>query len=301
MPTEGKQRWAQWVRAMPAVFVLIWSTGFVVARLAMPHAPALTFLSWRYAFSILAFALWAGAAGARWPRGSSAWFHLCVSGVLMHAGYLGGVWTAVRAGIPAGTVALIIGLQPILTAAWETWRGSQHIAASQWLGLGLGFLGLTVVVWQKFGAGQVTAVNLALALLALACITVGTLYQKRFVRADDTRTANCIQLAAALLVSLPLAALETGTVQWVPATLVALVWSVLALTLGGSSLLMILIQRGAATRVTSLMYMVPPCTTLLAWGMFDEPITLVMILGMALCALGVGLVMRRAAAPKPAA
>jgi drug/metabolite transporter (DMT)-like permease len=274
------------------VFVLIWSTGFVVARLAMPHAPPLSFLSWRYVGSILAFSLWAGLAGVAWPRGKRAWMHLSVSGVLMHAGYLGGVWTAVRAGIPAGTVALIVGLQPMLTAAWVSWRGSHHVGAVQWLGLGLGFIGLTLVVWHKFGLGQVTGFNLAMSLLALTSITAGTLYQKRHVLPCDARTANCVQIGAALVVSLPLAWLETGQVQWVAPVFAALAWSVLALTLGGSSLLMMLIQRGAATQVTSLMYLVPPCTAVLAWMMFDEPMSAVTVTGMVLCAAGVGLVMR---------
>ena len=288
----GDERRARLIAAMPWVFVLIWSTGFVVARLAMPHVPPLTFLSWRYALSILAFSLWAGMARVAWPKGRRAWMHLGVSGVLMHAGYLGGVWTAVHAGIPAGTVALIVGLQPMLTAAWVSWRGSHHVTAVQWVGLSFGLAGLTLVVWHKFGLGQVSAFNFAMSLLALGSITIGTLYQKRHVLPCDARTANCVQLGAAWLVSLPLAWLEPGAMQWVAPVLAAMAWSVLALTLGGSSLLMMLIQRGAATQVTSLMYLVPPCTALLAWLMFDEPMTAATIAGMVLCATGVGLVMR---------
>ena len=277
---------------MPWVFVAVWSTGFVVARLAMPHAPPLTFLSWRYAFSLLAFGLWIRLAGVAWPRGPAQWGHLAVSGVLMHAGYLGGVWAAVRAGIPAGTVALIVGLQPLLTALWVSGRGQHRVAPMQWLGLLLGLVGLALVVWPKVGLGEVTAFNGALSVGALASITVGTLYQKRHVRPGDVRSANFVQIAAALLVTAPLALLEAGTVHWHADLLMALAWSVLALSLGGSSLLMLLIQRGAATRVTSLFYLVPPCTALMAWGLFGERMAASGWAGMAMCGVAVGLVLR---------
>ena len=278
--------------AMPWVFVGVWSTGFVVARLAMPHAPPITFLCWRYAFSLLTFGLWIKAAGLPWPRGRAQWGHLAVSGTLMHAGYLGGVWAAVKAGIPAGTVALIVGLQPLLTALWVTSRGQHRVGPGQWLGLGLGLAGLSLVVWPKIGLGEVTAVNLGLSVLALLSITAGTLYQKRHVRPGDVRSANFVQLAAALVLSLPLALLEPGAMQWQPELVVALAWSVLGLSLGASSLLFLLIQRGAATRVASLFYLVPPCTAVLAWWLFDERMTGASWSGMALCALGVGLVLR---------
>ena len=277
--------------AMPAVFVLIWSTGFVVARLGMPHAPPLTFLAWRYAFSILAMGGWALLARARWPRDPEQWGHLAVSGVLMHAGYLGGVWAAIKAGAPAGTVALIVGLQPMLTAVWVSARGHHRVEAAQWLGLLLGLGGLALVVWHKMG-GELTSGNLLLSLAALASITAGTLYQKAHVRPVDVRSGNCVQMVAALAVSLPLALLEPGRVDLQPGLVAAMAWSVLVLSLGGSSLLMLLIQRGAATRVTSLMYLVPPCTAVLAWLLFGEPITAVTLVGMALCAAGVALVMR---------
>ncbi len=281
---------------MPWVFVCIWSTGFVVARLAMPHAPPLTFLSWRYAFSLLAFGAWIAVARLPWPRGRAQWGHLAVSGVLMHAGYLGGVWAAVKAGIPAGTVALIVGLQPLLTALWVSSRGQHRVLPLQWLGLTLGLAGLALVVWPKLGRGEVTGFNLSLSALALLSITVGTLYQKRHVQPTDVRTANFVQLGAALIVSWPLALLEPGGMQWQPELLVALAWSVLGLSLGGSSLLFMLIQRGAATRVTSLFYLVPPCTAVLAWFLFDEQMAGLAWAGMALCAVGVGLVRRADAA-----
>jgi drug/metabolite transporter (DMT)-like permease len=320
------------LRAMPAVFVLIWSTGFVVARYGMPHAPPLKFLSLRYALSLLCFGAWIAWSRPAWPKSRAQWLHLAVCGALIHAGYLGGVWAAVKAGIGAGTVALIVGLQPMLTAVWVSlspgagppqagtapqgprqWPSSRptgaatvlrgrgrtpsggrdsHVAPRQWMGLLLGLAGLVLVVWRKLGGGEITAWSLALALFALLAITVGTLYQKRFVAPTDVRTANLVQLLAALVVTFPLAALEHEAIVPHPELIGALAWSVLGLTLGGSSLLYLLIQRGAATRVTSLLYLVPPCTAAMAWLLFGEPITATMLVGMALIAAGVALVVR---------
>lgn len=289
------------LRAMPLVFVLIWSTGFIVARYGMPHAPPLGFLAWRYVFSILCFLPWIVLAGVAWPATRAQWLHLSVTGVLMHAGYLGGVWAAVKAGMGSGLTALIVGVQPVLTAVWLSSRGSR-VSGRQWLGLVLGFVGLLLVVSRKFGqGGEADLHNLSLAVLALLSITIGTLYQKHFVAPCDVRSANAVQLMAALLVTLPLALLESEPVRWTSSTgapnlelMAAMAWSVLGLTLGGSSLLYLLIQRGAATSVTSLLYLVPPTTALMAWLLFAEPITLLTITGTVLTAVGVSLVVRPA-------
>ena len=287
---------------MPAVFVLIWSTGFIVAKFGLPHAPPLTFLALRYAFSIACFLVWSRLARAVWPQGRGQWLHLAVTGMLMHAGYLGGVWVAVKGGMGSGLAALIVGLQPVLTALWLSWSGLSsdaggqgRVTPRQWLGLLLGLGGLLLVVARKFGSSsEVTALTLGSTVFALLSITVGTLYQKRFMRPTDVRTANTIQLVAALLVTLPFALLEAEPIAWNAQFVGAMAWAVLALTLGGSSLLYLLIQRGAATSVTSLLYLVPPTTALMAWMLFDEAITLVTIAGTALTALGVSLVVRPA-------
>lgn len=282
---------------MPVVFVLIWSTGFIVARFGMPHAPPMKFLAVRYALSILCFGVWIVLSGVRWPSSRAQWGHLAVTGVLMHAGYLGGVWAAVKAGMGAGLSSLIVGLQPVLTAVWLSATGAR-VSPRQWTGLVLGFVGLLLVVSRKFGQGSAGDsadwLNLSLAVLALMSITVGTLYQKRHVQPCDVRSANAVQLAAALVVTLPLALLETEAMRWVPELGAAMAWSVLGMTLGGSSLLYLLIQRGAATTVTSLLYLVPPCTAAFAWLLFGEPITPLTLLGMALTAVGVSLVVRAA-------
>ncbi len=281
-----------WVRAMPVVFVLIWSTGFIVARYGMPYAPPLKFLAVRYALSVLCFLAWAWLARVAWPTGRSQWAHLAVTGILMQAGYLGGVWAAVRAGMGSGLVALLVGVQPVLTAVWLSMHGSP-ISRRQWAGLAFGFAGLSLVVSHKFGeGGEVSALTMALALMALFSITAGTLYQKRFVGPCDVRSASAVQLAAALVVTLPFAALESDSIQWNLSSGGAMAWSVLALSLGGSSLLYMLIQRGTATAVTSLLYLVPPCTAVMAWLLFNEPFTALTMTGIAMTAVGVSLVVR---------
>jgi drug/metabolite transporter (DMT)-like permease len=301
--TASAGRQAALLQAMPAVFVLIWSTGFVVARFGMPHAPPMSFLALRYACSLLAFGVWIVLARASWPRDGMQWLHLSVTGVLMHGGYLGGVWIAIKGGLGAGLVALIVGLQPLLTALWlsaQQGQGAGHrVTPRQWLGLCLGLMGLLLVVGNKLHLGEASLLGLAFTVLALASITVGTLYQKRWLAACDVRTANSVQLLAALVVTLPLALMESEYIDWHPHMVGALAWSVLVLTLGGSSLLYLLIQRGAATRVTSLMYLVPPCTAVLAWLLFDEALGLSVLAGLALTAVGVALVVREP--PRPAA
>jgi len=292
MTVAATARGSGWLRAMPAVFVLIWSTGFIVARYGMPYAPPLKFLAVRYALSLLCFCIWVALARVAWPKERAQWGHLAATGVLMQAGYLGGVWAAVHEGMGAGLVALMVGVQPVLTAIWLSFTGGR-ISQRQWAGLVLGFAGLVLVVSRKFGQGtEVSALTMGLAVMALLSITAGTLYQKRFVAPCDVRSASAVQMAAALLVTLPFAAMESQAIEWNAYSTGAMAWSVLALSLGGSSLLYMLIQRGTATAVTSLLYLVPPCTAVMAWLLFREPIALVTLLGIGLTAAGVGLVVR---------
>jgi drug/metabolite transporter (DMT)-like permease len=279
------------VAAMPAVFVLIWSTGFIVARYGMPQSPPMKFLAWRYALSVLCFLAWTLAAGIRLPSQPRQLKHLAVTGILMQAGYLGGVWSAVKLGMGAGLTALLVGLQPVLTAYWISSRGGR-VSARQWLGLAMGFAGLALVVWEKLAIGEITGLNFSLAAGALLAITAGTLYQKRFVAPCDVRAAGMVQMCAAFVVTAPLALLESEPMRLNSHLAGAMAWSVLVLTLGGSSLLYLLIQRGAATVVTSLMYLVPPCTAVLAWLLFGEAITVFTVVGMGMAAAGVSLVVR---------
>jgi len=294
-----------WVWATPVVFVLIWSTGFIVARFGMPHSPPFSFLLLRYLLSMACFLPWILWARVPWPQTRQQWIHLSVTGVLIQACYLGGVWAAVKAGMGSGLSSLVVGIQPVLTAIWLSWMSrppsavkaaSPAVTPRQWLGLLLGFVGLLMVVWHKLSVSNpmdhVTPANMAFAIGALLAITAGTLYQKRFVQPCDVRTANTVQLMASAVVTLPLALLETEAMSWNDQLIGAMAWSVLGLTLGGSSLFYILIQRDAAAAVTSLLYLVPPTTAVMAWFLFGESITTLTLAGTALTALGVGLVVR---------
>ena len=282
-----------WLGAMPVIFVGIWSTGFIVARYGMPNSPPFAFLWLRFAFSILCFLPWIWISKVPWPSDKKQWLHLGVTGIFLQTGYLGGVWSAVKGGMGSGLSALIVGLQPVLTAIWLSSQGGQ-VTRRQWLGLLLGFVGLSMVVSHKLEGGiEVTPLSLTMAFMALAAITIGTLYQKQFVKPCDVRTASSVQLMAAWLVTLPLAMVETESIQWNHQMLYAMAWSVLCLTLGGSSLFYLLIQRGAAASVTSLMYLVPPTTAVLALILFGETMTWVTLLGILVTALGVSLVVRQ--------
>jgi drug/metabolite transporter (DMT)-like permease len=289
---QGDEASARLIAAMPMVFVLIWSTGFIVARFGMPYAPPMTFLVWRFFFSILCFGLWIALTRPAWPTSRMQFVHLGVTGMLMHTGYLGGVWAAVKLGMGAALVALIMAFQPIITAIWVSARGG-HVSRIQWLGLVLGFSGLSMVVHARMSSpGEVTLLTAGMALLALTSITIGTLYQKAFVKPCDVRTANTVQLMAAFVAGLPIALFETESMVWATQASWAMAWSVLGLTLGGSSLMYLLIQRGAVTAVASLLYLVPPCTAVMAWLLFGETMNIQIMSGVLLTAVGVYCVVR---------
>ncbi|WP_245844902.1 DMT family transporter [Noviherbaspirillum humi] len=281
---------------MPFLFVLIWSTGFIVAKFGLPYAPPLTFLLLRFVGVLLVLAPLVLLMKAPWPTGR-AW-HIALAGVLVQAGYLGGVWCAIKIGMPAGLSALIVGMQPILTAFAAPMVG-ESVRGRQWLGLVFGLAGVALVVANKITLIGLSADSIALCLMALVSITVGTLYQKRFCPSFDLRTGTMIQFAASFVVTLPFAmafehldwALET--VQWTPRFVGALLWSVLALSIGAIFLLFALIRKSAATQVSSLMYLTPPTTAIMAWLMFGESFNLVGAAGMALAVIGVALVVRK--------
>jgi drug/metabolite transporter (DMT)-like permease len=277
--------------AVPALFVLLWSTGFIGARLGLPHAEPLTFLSLRYVAVIALMLPLALLMRARWPATPAQAWHIAVAGILIQGGYLGGVFCAIHAGMSAGVVALIVGMQPLLTAAMAGRLLGERIETAQWTGLILGLAGVTLVVWQKMTLQGMTADSLALALLALAGITLGTLHQKRHCPDLDLRTGSVIQFAAALAVTLPLAwTLETMQVEWNAEFMFALGWLVLVLSAGATTMLFRLIERGAATQVTSLFYLTPAVTALMAWLMFGETLSAIAVGGMLIAVGGVALV-----------
>lgn len=278
---------------VPALFVVLWSTGFIGARLGLPHAEPLTFLTLRYVAVLALMLPLAMVLRAPWPASSTEVRHIAIAGLLMQGTYLGGVFCAVHAGMSAGVVALIVGMQPLLTAAAAGRLLGERVTPLQWCGLALGLAGVALVVWQKMSLQGMSAGSLMLALGALAGITLGTLYQKRFCPAFDLRTGSVIQFTAALAVTLPLAfGIETMQVQWNGEFLFALGWLVLVLSVGATTMLFRLIQRGAATRVTSLFYLTPAVTAVMAWLMFGETLGVTAVFGMAIAVAGVALANR---------
>ena len=284
------------VRAVPVVFVLIWATGFVVAKYAAAYAEPLSFLLVRYVGVIALMVVLAVVARAPWPRGRTVG-HLAVAGVGIQAGYLGGVWTAVAAGMPAGVAALMVNLQPVLTAVFAVLLGAR-IGLVQAVGLVLGFLGVVLVVASNVTTVGITALTLTLTTVALLSITAGTLYQKRFCPDFDLRTGQVVQFAAAIVVTLPFVLVfESFRIEWAPQLIGALAWSVLVLTGGGVSLLYLMLRRGAAEKVTSYFYLVPGITALIALVMFGETLGPYAVAGMVVAVLGVALATRRSPSP----
>ncbi len=293
---------SQWSFFAPALFVVLWSTGFIGAKLGVPHAEPFTFLSLRFAVVLVLMVPLAMVLRARWPRSLREVAHIAVSGALIHGGYLAGCFAAVYHGMPAGVIALVVGLQPIATAFAAAPLLGERVAPLQWLGLALGFAGVVMVMWQKLSLNQLNGVSVSWSVVALLSITAGTLYQKRHCPSFDLRAGSIIQFSAALLLLLPIALLtETLTVQWTADFIFALAWLVLVLSIGAISLLFHLIEHGEATRVSSLFYLTPLCTAAMAYFMFGEKLSVVALAGMMIGILGVALVIRKSglATPEP--
>ncbi len=278
------------------LFVLIWSTGFIVAKLGLPFAPTLTFLTLRYVGVLVLLVPLAIFMRADWPKGRM--WHIAFAGVLVQAGYLSGVWCAIKFGMPAGLSALIVGLQPLLTGFAAGFVG-EKVRLRQWCGLVLGLGGVALVVSNKMTLQGVTSLTVFLCVMALFAITAGTLYQKKYCPRFDLRSGAIIQFTASLLITLPFAIwledlnFSLATVQWTPRFIVALLWSILALSIGAMFLLYALIRNNAATHVSSLMYLTPPLTAMLAWLLFSETFTLIGIAGMLLAVTGVAFVVKK--------
>jgi drug/metabolite transporter (DMT)-like permease len=276
---------------MPGVFVLLWSTGFIGAKLGLPYAEPMTFLALRFGVLVLLLLPVALLWRLPWPRPWSQVGHICVSGLLLHGVYLGGVFSSIYHGVPAGVVALIVGIQPVLTAALAGSFLGERITPLQWTGLGLGILGVILVVWRKLDLGSGTPLGFGLAVLALLGITFGTLYQKRFCAHIHLVTGNLTQFAATCLALGGLAfLLESRHIIWSGRFVFALAWLVLVLSIGAITLLYLLIRRGAAARVASLFYLVPPATAVIAWILFGETFGPVALAGMVVAVTGVALV-----------
>jgi drug/metabolite transporter (DMT)-like permease len=276
----------------PHLFVLLWSTGFIGARLGLPYAGPLTFLTVRYALVAGLVAAVAVATRAPWPATWGQAGHIAVTGLLVHATYLGGVFMAIHRGLPAALAALVVGTQPLLTAVGAGWLLGERVTARQWIGLGLGFAGVVLVLGNQVAVGAIAAETLgrglAPALAALGGITAGTLYQKRFCPRFDLRSGAVIQFVPALLVTAAAAAwTESMAIEWSGQFLFALGWLVVVLSLGAITLLNLLIRRGSAVHVARLFYLVPPTTALVAWAVFGDALRGLALVGMAAAAAGV--------------
>jgi drug/metabolite transporter (DMT)-like permease len=283
----------------PALFVMLWSTGFIGARLGVPHADPLTFLAIRFTIATGLMALFAFATGARWPKGKASYGHAAVAGLLLHAAYLGGVFVSIDLGMAAAVSALIVGLQPLVTAVLARRAVGEVVRPRQWGGLLLGLAGVVLVLVGDRLVSSVQGVAiggggaLAAAAVALAALTGGTLYQKRYATGIDLRVGATVQFGAAMLALWTAAlAAEPMHVAWTAELVFALAWLIVMLSFGAVTLLMLLIRHGAASRVSSLFYLVPPATAVEAWLLFDQKFGPVAIAGMVVAALGVGLVVR---------
>ena len=287
------------IAAAPALFVLMWATGFVVGRLSAPHADPLTFLAIRFPIAGALFAAIALAIGASWPGRWQA-FHASVAGAFLHGGYLGPVYWAVAHGMPAGVSALIVGLQPLMTAILAAWLVKEAISTRHWLGLAVGILGVALVVWPKLHlglTGGITPLTTAVNVLGALSISFGTVYQKRFATSLNLASGGAWQyVGATLAVSFFALAMEDLRFDGTFNAWFALGWSVLVLSLGAITLLMLLIRHGGVARVSGLIFLVPGVSALMAYVLFGETLTLVQVAGMAVCAGAVLIVTRKAPA-----
>lgn len=285
--------------AFPLLFVVLWSTGFIAAKYGLPYAPPLTFLLYRFALVATLMGVVALVSGASWPGSRRQVGHVVVAGWLVHGVYLGGVFVAIANGMSAGMAAMLVGLQPILTVLLaRAWLG-ERVVPRQWLGLALGVAGVWLVVWHKVAFTH-DATALAAVLLALAGISIGTLYQKRYCSHVDMRCSAVIQFTACAVVYAPLAFFfEHEHVRWTPQFAFALGWAVVVLSVGAISLLYWLLRHGAASNVAGLFFLVPAVTAVMAWLLFDEMLGALAVAGMVLISVGVALARQTRDAPAP--
>ena len=289
------------IAAAPALFVLLWSTGFIGARFGLPYIEPMTFLGVRMLFVVALMLVIALVSGARWPIAREAG-HSLATGAMVHFLYLGGVFIAISQGVPAGISALLPGLQPILTSTIASRFMGETVTRQQWLGLALGLVGVVLVLHDRSIVVAGTPLGWAASVISLLGITLGTLYQKRFGGSIDWRTGNTVQYAGAgLLFWLCAFAFETRVIHWSGQLVFAVAWLVLVLSIAAVALMYWLIRRSPATGFASLFYLVPAVTALMAYALFGERLDHVSVVGMLICAVGVVLANRGAGKPARAA
>lgn len=278
----------------PALFVLLWSTGYIGARLGTPYSEPLTFLAVRFIFAVALLIVVAMIARATWPDMRTAG-HSVIVGALIHGVYLGGVFWAIDRGMPAGVAALIVGLQPVLTAFAAGPVLGESVTPKHWLGLLIGLVGVGLVIWPKLDVANegITLATITPTLIGTVAITLGTIYQKRYSTGTDLLTGGVWQYVGAVaVVGLGALLFESFQITWTGEFIFALAWLVLVLSIGAMLLLMVLIRAGAISKVASLFYLVPAATALSAWFLFGETLTVMQLAGMAVTAFAVALVAR---------
>ena len=266
--------------ALPLLFIAMWSSGYVVGKLAVPYAAPFTLLTLRFGLGAALLLLIALATRAPWPSRCKAFGHLVVVGLLIQALQFSGLYTALKLGVSAGESALIVGTMPVFTALGAALMLGERASAKQWLGMAGGVLGVLLVVWHKLGAGTAGVSAYACAAVALAGITLGTLYQKKYCAGMDLRSGGFVQLAVATLVALPLSlGLEGFEVRWTPTMVFASGWLSIVNSIGATSLLFVLMRKGEASKVASLFYLIPGVTALLAFAVLGETLTALSLAG----------------------
>jgi drug/metabolite transporter (DMT)-like permease len=277
------------VVALSSYFVVVWGAGFVASRIALEHAAPFTYIGIRYG---LAFCVAVAAFGlrARWPTTRAEWGHIAVAGLLSHAGYLGGSHYAQRWGLSAGVTALVLALQPLLTAVIVSRWLHERLGGLHKVGVGVGLAGVALVVGERAWVGTASLASVLAVVWALLCVTAGTLYQRQFCAAADLRAAVCIHFAATALVMLPLGvAVEGFAIAWSEPIALALAYHVVLGSIGAFSILHLLMRHGQATGVTSLLYLTPPVAALVEWALYGVAPTLAMWVGMAIACVGVAM------------
>lgn len=280
-------------RLAPAMFVFLWSTGWVTAKYATLFTGPLTFLCLRYATSGILLYLLCRVAGVVWPVGRAALFRAMLSGVFLHGLYLGMVWWAIGQGVPTAIGGIIAGLQPLMTAIAAPYLVGERLSPLQRVGLGLGFAGIAIAVLPKLfaidtQAAVIPAYAVGVNMLAMISVTYGTLYQKRHLQQGDILAIATLQYAGAFAVTLPFAlALEDGHINWSAGLFATLFWAVGGISIGAVALLLYLIRRGQVSRTASLIYLVPPLAAAQALIFFGEALTLPIVAGTVITVFGV--------------
>ena len=286
-------------RFAPALFVLLWSSGWIAPVYAARHSSAEVFLSVRFACAAACFILLSMVLRAPWPRNRRAIGHAVVSGALLHGVYLGGVWWAIFHGVPASISGVIAALQPLITAAIAPWMVGERLSPIQMVGLFLGFAGIVVALIPTFEGVSPDmlaerAVPVAINIFAMVGVVLGTLYQKRFITGGDMRTNAVWQYLGAIAVVLPLALLgEPARFEPTLELFLALGWSVLVLSMGAVALLLYLIGRGQVSRAASLIYLMPPTVAIESFIFLGEPLHITMVIGTVIVVIGVWLAGRK--------